>query len=163
MDKMNRCVRGYFAWALGLSIGFPVGVLCIIFGAIKGVTIMLVAGIILALAGFYVMPLLWIKYGERRKFRTILRFILEEHIYTVQGLSAQAGCTEKRMRYIINYLVLANYLTGFLIDGDTLVLNSNKKQSSRTAETKKCTNCGGKMIFDGLKFVCDYCGSTEKR
>ncbi len=163
MDKMNRSIRRLFFISLMLSVGFPAGVLCIVFGAIKNIVPLLVLGIILAVLGFYVMPLLWIKFGEKRKYRTILIFIEQEHIYTVQGLSAQSGYSEKKIREILNYLVLANYLMGYLIHGDTIELNTNKKQTGKNVETKKCPNCGGRMSFDGLRFVCDYCSNVEKR
>ncbi len=163
MDKITKSINGTFWWALGLSIGFPIGVICIVFGAIKGIVAMLVIGILLAVAGFYVMPILWVKYGEKRSYRTILRLILEEHIYTVQGLCNQTNKNPNHIRYVINYLIMREYLTGFLFHEDVLELNRNKKQEAKNARTTKCGNCGGLMQFDGVNYVCDYCGNVVKK
>ena len=45
MDKINRDVRGWFFIALTFSLLLPFGVFGIIFGAVNGITALLVIGI----------------------------------------------------------------------------------------------------------------------
>ncbi len=151
----------FFGFALGLSIGFPIGVLGIIFGAVNGWIAMMICGIVLVATGFYGMPLLWIKFGERRQDRTLLFMIEYEHIYTVSGLSAQTGFSEADVRQRIMRLIHAQALIGYLFRDDTLELNMNEKQTVRNRKTKKCRHCGAVMFFDGLRYRCDYCRQTE--
>ena len=27
---------------------------------------------------------------------------------------------------------------------------------------KRCKNCGGRMVYNGVNYVCDYCGTVEE-
>ncbi len=163
MRKIDKKIRILFAFALGLSIGFPLGVLGIIFGAINGMIPLLIVGIVLAAAGFYGMPLLWVYYGQGRRDRRMLQMIDNEHIYTVSGLAAQMNMQEKEVREKLKAMIVSGDLNGYLLVDDTLELNTNLKQSARNRETKKCENCGAMMAFDGVKFICEYCGTVVKK
>ncbi len=162
MDKIKKIISTYFWFALGLSVGFPLGVLGIVFGAVNGIVPLLILGIVLVVGGFYVMPILWIKYGESRRDRSILFMIENEHIYTVSGLSAQTGLDEKTVREKLKKMIMSHVLVGYLLKDDVLELNTNLKQEKGKGRTQKCNNCGAFMIFDGLKFRCEYCGNTAK-
>ncbi len=162
MQKINKRIRVLFGFSLGLSIGFPLGILGIVFGAVKGIVALLVVGILLTAAGFYVMPILWVRYGERRQDRTLLRMIEHEHLYTVRDLAVQTGHSEQTVREKLKKMLLARELTGYLLVDDVLELNTNAKQTAKTRRTQKCENCGAMMAFDGVKFVCEYCGAVVK-
>ncbi len=161
MEKINKTIKTLFWFSLGLSIGLPAGILCIVFGAINKIVVLLILGIALVAAGFYVMPILWVKYGERRQHRTILYMVLHDHIYTVQDLATQMGWEDEKMRQTVKSLIASRYLVGYLFNDDVLELNTNKQQT-RSAKTRKCPNCGGPMEFDGVKFVCDYCDTVAE-
>ncbi len=162
MKKINKKIRLLFWFSLGLSIGFPLGVLGIVFGATKGIVALLVGGILLTVAGFYVMPILWVRYGERRQDRTVLRMILDDNLYTVADLAKQTGYTEQVVRDKLKRMILKGELVGYLLVEDVLELNTNVKQTAKTRRTQKCENCGALTSFDGVKFVCEYCGSVFK-
>ncbi len=162
MEKINKKIRLLFWFALGLSVGFPLGVLGIIFGAIQGLIPLLIAGIVFTVGGFYAMPILWVRYGERRGDRSLLRMVLYENIYTVEGLARQSGYAENTVREKLKRMILNHELTGYLLVDDVLELNTNAKQTAKTRETKKCEACGAMMSFDGVKFVCEYCGSVSR-
>ncbi len=162
MQEINKKIRVLFGFALGLSICFPLGILGIVFGAVKGIIFLLVAGIVFTVAGFYAMPLLWVRYAERRQDRTLLTMILHENIYTISGLAAQTGYAENVVREKVKKMLLSRELSGYLLVDDVLELNTNTKQTARTSQTKKCENCGAMMVFDGVKFVCEYCGTVMK-
>ncbi len=162
MEKINRKIRTLFWVSLGLSVGFPLGVLGIVFGAVKQIVALLVIGIVLAVAGFYVMPIMWIQYGEKRRDRAMLSMILNDHLYTVSAIAEQIGVADNIVREKLKKMILSRELTGFLLINDVLELNTNLKQTARTRKTRKCPGCGANMDFDGVKFVCSYCGTVAR-
>ncbi len=161
MKRINKNIRTLFWFALGLSVGLPAGILGIVFGAIHKIIPLLVLGILLVVGGFYVMPILWVKYGEKRQDRTLLNMIEHENIYTVSGLAAQTGYAEKTVREKLKKMLLTRELVGYLLVDDVLELNVNAKQTARTRRTQRCEFCGAMADFDGVKFVCEYCGGVS--
>ncbi len=159
MEILNKQIRTLFYFSLFLSVALPLGILGIIFGAINGNIALLVIGIVFTVAGFYVMPILWVKYGERRGDRTLLRMIETEYIYTVAGLARQSGYDANNVRERIRRMIHSHVLVGYLFIDDTLVLNSNEKQQKAPVQAIKCQSCGAEMIHDGTAYVCSYCDS----
>ncbi len=157
MQKLNKSIRILFFVSLALSIGFPLGILGIIFGAVYFIVPLLVIGIILVVGGFYAMPILWTKYADKRHDRTLLFMIEHEYIYTVADLAAQTGFKEKNVRERVKNLIMSHYLVGYLFRDDMLERNTNKRQSETSARTKECPRCCATMWFDGIRFRCDYC------
>ncbi len=162
MDLINKKIRLLFWISLAPSVGFPLGILGIVFGANKGLTPLLATGIVATVAGFYVMPLLWVRYAERRQDRTLLRCVLNDNIYTVKDLAVYTGYTEQTVRDKLKRMILKRELTGYFLVDDVLEINTNVKQATRPSRTKKCENCGAMMGFDGVKFVCEYCGGVAR-
>ncbi len=160
MQKLNNHIRLLFFLSLGSSIGFPLGVLGIVFGAVNGIIPLLVIGIVLAVIGFYGMPLLWIKYADRRHDRTILLMIENEYLYTVSGLARQTGFSENDVRTRIKKMILSRVLVGYLFEDDTLRLNTNSPQMGNAGRTRPCECCGAIMRFEDHSFICDYCRNT---
>lgn len=160
MEKLNKKINIFLIIAIILSIGFPLGILGIIFGATKSLSeIILVMGILFTVAGFYVMPILWINYGELKRKRRILLLINNENIYTASSLARQLSIDEESVKNSIAYLIEKGYLTGFLfVDRERLMLNTNKKQTGETRPKIKCPNCGALMDYDEVVSVCEYCG-----
>ncbi len=162
MKNINKSISKLFFISLALSIGFPAGIVGIVFGAIKSVPFLLVLGIVLTVAGFYVMPITWVKYAERRQHKSLLFMIENENILTVSELANQTSYEPKKVREMINFLIMKNYLVGYLFHDDILEENTNKKEYAKH-NMKKCPNCGAVMQHDGEKFVCEYCSSYIKK
>ncbi len=160
MQKINNLITTYFFISLGLSISLPLGILGVVFGAVKGITALLVVGIVLTVLGFYVMPIMWIKYGEKRGDRALLRMIENDYLYSVSALSLQSGYSENDVRARIKRMIMLGVLEGFLFVNDELILNENEKQEEAAKPSKKCENCGAEILFDGEKYVCEYCKSV---
>ncbi len=160
MQKLNRQIRRLFFISLALSVGFPLGVLGIVFGAVKWLIPLLVIGIVLTVGGFYAMPLLWVKYADRRHDRTLLFMIENEYIYTVSGLAAQAGYREGDVRDRIMRMIRTQILVGYLFQNDTLELNTNRRQAGMRGTTMECPNCCATMVHDGELYRCAYCGNA---
>ncbi len=163
MQKIDKKVKTLFWVALGLSIGFPVGVICIVLGAVNGIWVLLGLGIALAVAGFYVMPIMWIQYGEKKQHKILQMMIEQEHLYSVDELATQMGQKPEKITQMIKYLINSRCLVGYIFKDGILELNTNQKQTARTKETKKCPNCGANMTSNSINYVCQYCGTSQKR
>ena len=160
MQKLQKTLRVLFGFAFGLSIGFPCGILCIIFGASAGIVPLLVFGIVLTASGFYAMPILWVQYGERRQDKNLLYMITEERIDTVAQLSAQTGLKDEIVRQKVKKLIVSRYLTGYLFENDTL--RPNIDPATIPAPVKKCPSCGADMVRVGNVYKCEYCGTVTE-
>ena len=162
MDKINRDVRGWFFIALTFSLLLPFGVFGIIFGAVNGITALLVIGITAAAVGFYGCPFAWIAYAGRRRLRVVLRLILNENVYSVEEIASHLSVQESSVTDDVNALIRGGFLKGFLFKNGFLVLNTNCKQQESDALKKQCPACGGRMVYNGVNYVCDYCGPVEE-
>ncbi len=157
MEKLNRQIRRLFLLCLTLSAGLPAGIVGTVLGAVYGMIPVLVLGILFTVLGFYLMPILWVQYADRRKDRTLLFMIEQEYLYTVEGLALQTGYAQEEVRQRIQKLILRHVLAGYLFLEDRLVPNTNEKQTEHSMPTKICPSCGGTMRFAGSYFRCEYC------
>lgn len=160
MEKLKKNIKFRFAMAMLFTLFLPAGIVSIIFGGTKGMTALLVVGIVMAVLGFYGSPMWWIGFGELKSKVVLMRLILNENVYSISELATQLSTTPENVNKDINYLILNNYLTGYLVHGDLLELNRNKKQDAKNTKKSKCPNCGGVMEFDGVNWICQYCGHT---
>jgi hypothetical protein len=173
MEYLQAKRKGMFYWALGLSIGFPAGVLMIIFGFIKGGIYigMGITGIVLAIAGFYVMPLLWIRFGMLTKYTNYARQIINEGYRTVSLLAEQHGVNSKDVVNDIKTMIQKGYLPGFvLLDNERIVDKSDRRKFERmeamragTLTKIKCPYCGAHFDIVLEAEDCPYCKSTVTR
>ena len=158
----NSVVRSTLITAILLTIFLPAGILLIIFGADKN-AFMLIAGIVMTVAGFYGAPVAWTKIGDVKRRAFVYRLIMQENMYTVTDIATQTGYTPEVVSDYIKTLISQGYITGFFFKDGKLILNTNKKQTEDTSEKIKCPACGGKMSYDGLNYVCEYCGHVEPK
>ncbi len=163
MKKLNRKIRILFFASLALSIGFPLGILGIIFGAVYFIVPLLVVGVVLTAVGFYSIPLMWLKYSDLRGDRVVLFMIENEHIYTVAGLARQTGYSDRDVRERIKRLILSHSLTGYLFQEDTLTPNTNQPPVPATPPVKQCVRCGADMLYRDGVYFCEYCLYEESR
>ncbi len=163
MDKYKRDLKILLAFSLILTIGFCVGIFGIIFGAVKGFSALLIIGIVLTVVGFYGMPIIWLAYGQTKSYQIVLSLILDQNIYSVADISNQLSLNQKNVNAIIYKLIQKEYLVGYIFKNGVLELNRNVKQEKRHSEKIKCPNCSGFMDFDGVNYVCQYCGNVQKK
>ena len=88
MKKINKDISIKLSFGIFSAIGFVAGILLIIFGAGKS-AIMLTAGIILGINGFYGTPLWFISYGETKAIKRVVYAIEKEKIYSVKDIATQ--------------------------------------------------------------------------
>ena len=68
--SMRRCLLA----AILLSVALPAGILMIIFGATGQRYVLMTFGIVFTVAGFYGMPMVWVRYGISRSGRSRARW-----------------------------------------------------------------------------------------
>jgi Zn finger protein HypA/HybF involved in hydrogenase expression len=160
MKKLCKKQKIVFIFALFLSIGFVASIPAIIFGAINGITLLLVVGIIFAVLGFYGSPILWIQFGALNKTKRIVYAVDEEKIYTVEEISKQLQLSISEVKAQLITAINKNYIEGLLFDGEKLTANKNK---STLKNLSRCENCGAplKKTPDGK--YCPYCHSMFEK
>lgn len=163
MKEFNQRLTLKLIFSIILSVLFPLGVLGIIFGAVKSNTLNLVLGIISTVVGFYGAPISWIAFGNQNRLKTLLNCIVFENMYSVEELATHLNSEKQNITKDINELILKGYLRGYIFKEGYLELNTNKKQTGSTNKTIKCNNCGGTMVYDGLNYVCEYCGNVIRK
>ena len=153
MKNLKKSINIYLLISLLLTICFPAGVVGIIFGASRHITALLVGGIIATVLGFYVMPMMWIKFAELKSWQGLLTAIESDNIYDVATLSTQLAKSQEQIQNDVNSLIQKRYLTGYLfVDKQHLEPNNNTKKT----QGNKCPNCGSLISKDAE--YCEYCG-----
>ena len=91
MEKIKKKIHTYFGVGLALVIGLPAGIIMTVFGAVKGITALLVIGIVLIVAGFYVGPIMLVQVGEKKKLGRVISAIENQNLYTAEEIASGTG------------------------------------------------------------------------
>ncbi len=139
--------------ALLMSVGFVAGIPAIVFGATKGWTLLMVAGIVLTAVGFYVMPMMWVRFGNLSSKYNVLKVITDDGITDVSLIASNFGWNEKNTSLAVRWLIANRYLTGVTFDGKEITSTTPKKQ-----RRMRCMYCG--TIVNDLNAVrCPNCSA----
>ena len=160
LSMCKKTKNTIFALSLIMSIGFPVGILFFFFlfsNSSKSFlfTLMAVLGIILVVLGFYVMPIMWVRFAHYSFVQRVVIAVTEEHIYNVKELAGLLNKKEQEIKDVIHFCINKRYITGVKFENGVLE-NIHRKESS--GKTYKCDSCGGMMIREDKELVCPYCG-----
>ncbi len=159
MQRLNKKLRTLFAFALALSIGFPLGILGIVFGASRDLVPLLVCGILLTVVGFYGMPFLWIRYADRRGDRSLLLMIEEDGIASLDALCLQSGYPRDNVELRLKRMIANRELVGYLLHEHGLTDPSRPPEARPSS--RKCPNCGAPMLLEQTTWHCEYCFHRE--
>lgn len=160
MDKLIKDTQKYFIAALTLCILLPFGVLGIVFGAILATWygwIMLGLGAAVALVDFYVMPILWSKFGEYKKLQRIATSITDENVYYIDMLAQRFQMRPNAMCDAVRTLIAHQYIEGYVFNNKRFIM----KLQQRTVSVH-CPNCGSKVNVYGADGICEHCGTLVK-
>ena len=166
MRDIQKTKRNYLTWALLLSVGFPAGIVMIVLGFINGMLYIAIPGIVLVVAGFYVMPMLWVGYGNARYRCALHQQITADNIRKVSLLAQMNGKSEKQVASDVRWLISNRYLSGFVfLDNENILSKNDAKdfdayvaQHTGDMETVKCPSCGADIELVGGVGSCPYCG-----
>lgn len=166
--------RKLFIWALIGSVGFVAGIPMIIIGAGNN-TLMMIAGIVLTVFGFYGMPILWVQYGALGFKCSLQKMIKDDGIKSVSVLAASCGKKKEEVATAVRELISSRSLVGYVLIDDENILDVREETDyvKRAAQTSgeisevNCPNCGAKVELIGGVGQCEYCGyrfakKTEK-
>ena len=164
MDNIRKRKKTLLIVSVLLSIGLPAGVLCIIFGATKSIVFLLVAGIILTVAGFYVMPIMWVKFGEARTYELLCMTVMRDGLRKIKDIAAQMGITEERAAALIKTSLFNRYLEGFMFSEDgTALIEIEAPENPDATIYIKCQSCGASATVKKSDPRCPYCGSVNMK
>lgn len=160
MEKLRKDTQAYFNAALIMTLLLPFGVLGIVFGAILATWygwIMLGLGAAIALADFYVMPILWVKFGEYKTLQRIAASITDEKVYYIDMLAQRFQMRPNAMCDAVRTLIAHQYIEGYVFNNKRFVM----KLQQRTVSVH-CPNCGSNVNVYGADGICEHCGTLVK-
>lgn len=160
MEKLRKDTQAYFNAALIMTLLLPFGVLGIVFGAILATWygwIMLGLGAAIALADFYVMPILWVKFGEYKTLQRIAASITDEKVYYIDMLAQRFQMRPSAMCDAVRTLIAHQYIEGYVFNNKRFVM----KLQQRTVSVH-CPNCGSNVNVYGADGICEHCGTLVK-
>lgn len=158
MQPIRSALRKSFILAAILSVLFVGGIPAIVLGAVNGIWAVMGIGIGRDRRRVLRHAVAWVGYAEKRSLYRLVSAVVEEHIYTVQELSAQLSLSEKNVGGKLTTCFQKQYLPGFKRVGDELKLNENTALSE-TVHAAVCPNCGAKYSYRGTHSQCPYCGT----
>lgn len=163
MEKLEKKVRTFAIVGILLLIAFIAGIPMTVLGATKGITALLVIGIVFIVAGFYVSPIMLVQVTEKRKLKRVIMAVEKQNLYSVDDIAAGTGLNQKAVRGYLNESMQKGYIAGFKMEGDELILIRTRKQALNQS-TQKCPNCGAQVIINPImgQGVCPYCGAIVK-
>lgn len=171
MQKVLKRRRSILAWALTLSILFPAGILMIIFGFSGGMLFLAIPGVLFVVAGFYGMPVLWVKFGELSRKADLCRTIDRDGVRSVAILAQMRGVTKKTMLAEIRSLLEKGYLEGYVLTGEERLTPVSElpdmerflARETGRSETVSCPGCSAAIELTHGSAVCPYCGRVIQR
>lgn len=141
--------------ALVLTVAFIVGIPMIVLGAVNGLTIVMVVGIVFTAVGFYVMPIMWVRYGTMHSALNVLHIIIEDGICDMHLLASNLGRSVKDVSSTVRWLLKNRYLVGVTLQGGKLEPIEKPKQKSLKCPycgtvvtdltVQRCPNCSGQL------------------
>ena len=160
MDRLVKDTGKFFWTALIMSILVPFGVLLIVFGAILATWygwIMLAVGVAICVCGFYVMPIMWVKFGEYKRMQRIAKSITDENVYYIDMLAQRFAVRPNMMCDYVRTLIAKQYIVGYVFNNKRFVM----KLQQRTVSVH-CPNCGSNVNVYGADGICEHCGTLVK-
>lgn len=158
MKYINAAVRKSFLASFIFTVAFIAGIPATVLGAVFNVWAVMGIGIACVIIGFYAMPICWIRHAHMKSLKRLVFAVVEEHIYTVNGLGRQLSLSEKQVRNCLDECFRKSYIIGYLREGDNLILNE-KKEPAQKKYAAECPYCGAKFTYNADNAVCPYCKS----
>ena len=155
MEKINKKIKNFFINIIISSISFFIGIPIIIVGALKLLPLIAI-GILFTVYGFYGTPIWFAYYVELKRTRRVVEAVEKENLYSVKEISLQLQMKEAEVREQITKIINKNYISGYLFNGENLVVNDKKKAKAKKI---KCLNCGGGIVEEGGVVYCPYCNT----
>lgn len=163
MKKINSASARLLVFAILSACLFVGGIPMIIIGAINGMTVVMIFGIVFTAFDFYACPILFTGYGGMNNLKKVVRAVEVDRIYDLKNIAVQTGLNEETVKANILKCIEKGYIEGFLFDGEALRFNDNRKAERRKLHTK-CPSCGAPIDYYADEApVCPYCGASADK
>ena len=164
MELLNKKLKTLLVVSLISTVCLPLGIVGIVFGAVKGIGVLLGFGIAFTVFGFYGMPILWVRYGAHKGMGRLIVAVEQDNLYKTEEIASMLNITYKEADARIREALVKRYLTGYVYEQGELQLNTNVKKTE-DYKVAECKSCGAKVILDPRKKVnvCEYCGSVYEK
>lgn len=136
-----------------MSVLYPAAIVGLILSIGKIQWLMVVCIVYLG-AGFYVIPIVWINYGDKITLSKVVRAVYSDKLYDVKSIAMQVSDTEQNVVNNIKKCIDKRYIVGYLFDGKNLMVNERREQVAQ----RKCPNCGAPLEKKNGVLTCEYCG-----
>ena len=126
MNRLETKRKTALAWAIAMSIGFPLGFFMIIFGFTREEKIIAMAavGIVVTIISFYGMPLIWIRFGQLTYYKNLCKEILDG-VRSVSMLAEVHNKDANVMANDVKTLIQKGYLSGYVILDNEKIIDKN--------------------------------------
>ena len=156
-EATDKNFKRAMTWSILMVLGIPM----IVFGAIFMVSrspvwaVMFAIGILFVVAGFYGVPISWIRYADKRRLLRLAITVSGTSDTTIDILSDTIGRTQEETRADIRTLLRNGWLPGYtFVDQEDRV----KKTAILDIHHAVCEYCGASFEFKGTDSKCPYCG-----
>lgn len=136
-----------------MSVLYPAAIVGLILSIGKIQWLMIVCIVYLG-AGFYVIPIVWINYGDKITLSKVVMAVYSDKLYDVKSIAMQVSDTEQNVVNNIKKCIDKRYIVGYLFDGENLTVNERRAQVAQ----RKCPNCGAPLEKKNGVLTCEYCG-----
>ena len=136
-----------------MSVLYPAAIVGLILSIGKIQWLMIVCIVYLG-AGFYVIPIVWINYGDKITLSKVVRAVYSDKLYDVKSIAMQVSDTEQNVVNNIKKCIDKRYIVGYLFYGKNLTVNERREQVAQ----RKCPNCGAPLEKKNGVLTCEYCG-----
>lgn len=159
MNEVYKSRFGHLTAALILSVALVGGIPMIVFGAVKGITALLVAGIVCTVAGFYGCPIAWVNFAACCANYKFYVQITEGGVHTVRELAEINGISDGEARNKVKSMIRKNWI------GKNAVVDLYNAPVQKGAQTVsvQCPSCGAKATIVSSGEKCPYCGTYIAR
>lgn len=153
MKRIKNQLTVMLIVATVMSVLYPAAIVGLILSIGKIQWLMVVCIVYLG-AGFYVIPIVWINYGDKITLSKVVRAVYSDKLYDVKSIAMQVSDTEQNVVNNIKKCIDKRYIVGYLFDGENLAVNERREQVAQ----RKCPNCGAPLEKKNGVLTCEYCG-----
>lgn len=135
-----------------------VGIILMVYGIMNEIIALIVVGPIMAFVPLvFIVPLVWIRNGERRINLRLAVIALQGERTAFSVLAGSVGCSDAEARERIVWCLNNGYLPGYVISGNEVLL-SKLMDPNLQEHAVECPNCGASFTYVGKIGQCPYCG-----
>jgi hypothetical protein len=162
MNDLEKKIKKRFIALLISSALFVAAIPMIVVGFVNGWLFVAIPSIVVAVAGFYGLPIGWASLSNLILSKNFVRAITDDGITKIVDLAANFGKKQNTVKKEISEILRKRYLTGYKFNEDGTELEKiQKTEPEKKVRADICVFCGAGLPSDGGG-VCQYCGAAYR-